>query len=814
MIQRYRFLGLLGLSLLVLPLQVQAWNPVAGDWSKTEQRDIRVMTWNVEDMLCSSNSKTEGFNNWCAAARIVASMQPDILLIQEAGDNSGNGTGSGVDTVPVLTTVVNLFLHGGNDPFKAGNPPVTSWVQKYAPEFDLPFVFVTSENDGFNRNIIASRFPFADLNGDGKSTLNDIHLILGDAYAPGGDGGIRGFQFVELDLPNGDYSGDLVVGNAHLKSGGSASDLADRLQASQNVAYWIDYLLNGAGSGFPDPNGRIIDSPVVTTILHPETGVILGGDWNEDELTNGRRGPAEWLSAAAVGGGTDGTDRDRSDMIYDSSVHVFTGNRSTQSSSKLDYLAWQDSIIELRLSFVFNTSGTPTLSLPAQLNGFVSPGSASGVASDHRPVIADFILQGGDCNNNGIPDENETDTDGDGLIDDCDGCPLDPAKVEPGQCGCGIMDVDSDGDGTADCLDLCPVDPNKTVPGQCGCGTADTDGDSDGVADCNDNCAGIANPLQEDDDGDQVGNACDNCPFVPNPTQSDSDSDQIGDACDGCPNDPNKMSPGICGCGVSDADSDGDSTPDCFDACPDDPNKISPGVCGCGASESGPAAPLLAAPPENVFKNRYISFLPNNQGVPVAFKVFRSSPTQIELGWVGAPLIRCVGGTQNAEPCSIAVDCPGGACVNNGVCRIVSNPVVRIWDESILHVGDCEVIPAASYELIAQEGLCDSLVSLELMTADKPSGKYWGDVVGSFNGSEWSPPNGFANVQDVQAILAAIGQVPGAPALTVCDLASVSISDSCLNGLINVGDLFMAVRAVSGDLYPFHADPLLCPECP
>lgn len=39
---------------------------------------------------------------------------------------------------------------------------------------------------------------------------------------------------------------------------------------------------------------------------------------------------------------------------------------------------------------------------------------------------------------------------------DIDGCPDDPAKTEPGICGCGTPDTDSDGDGTPDCNDNCP----------------------------------------------------------------------------------------------------------------------------------------------------------------------------------------------------------------------------------------------------------------------------------------------------------------------------------------------------------------------
>ncbi len=115
------------------------------------------------------------------------------------------------------------------------------------------------------------------------------------------------------------------------------------------------------------------------------------------------------------------------------------------------------------------------------------------------------------------------DADGDGVRDECDLCPDDPNKVEPGQCGCGNPDTDSDMDGTADCNDGCPLDPGKIEPGQCGCGNPDDDTDGDGTADCN----------------------------------------------DGCPEDPNKIAPGICGCGVAETgDTDGDGVLDCVDQCP------------------------------------------------------------------------------------------------------------------------------------------------------------------------------------------------------------------------------------------------------
>ncbi len=217
----------------------------------------------------------------------------------------------------------------------------------------------------------------------------------------------------------------------------------------------------------------------------------------------------------------------------------------------------------------------------------------------------------------------DTDSDGDGVANCNDGCPNDPGKTAPGICGCGVSDVDADGDGTPNCNDGCPSDPSKTAPGQCGCGVPDFDGDGDGRADCIDNCPAAFNPAQADGDGDGVGNACDNCPFdsnsdqadsdgdstgdacdncpsVFNPGQGDSDGDEVGDACDGCPSDPLKTSPGQCGCGVADTDSDGDGVADCNDNCVAVAN---PGQQDCDLDGVGDACEIAAGTQWDVDQN-------------------------------------------------------------------------------------------------------------------------------------------------------------------------------------------------------------------
>ena len=70
-----------------------------------------------------------------------------------------------------------------------------------------------------------------------------------------------------------------------------------------------------------------------------------------------------------------------------------------------------------------------------------------------------FFGSGSACN---VPD-----ADGDGLRNECDGCPNDPNKIDPGICGCDEDDAaDADGDGTPDCIDQCPgVDDDVFAPG-------------------------------------------------------------------------------------------------------------------------------------------------------------------------------------------------------------------------------------------------------------------------------------------------------------------------------------------------------------
>ncbi len=100
--------------------------------------------------------------------------------------------------------------------------------------------------------------------------------------------------------------------------------------------------------------------------------------------------------------------------------------------------------------------------------------------------------------------------------------------IDPDPADCGD---DADDDGLPDWLDGCPDDPEKIEPGDCGCGVADADSDDDGIADCVDNCPETANPDQEDADDDGVGDACeeDGGDYDGYSDADDDDAEPLGD---------------------------------------------------------------------------------------------------------------------------------------------------------------------------------------------------------------------------------------------------------------------------------------------
>ena len=203
------------------------------------------------------------------------------------------------------------------------------------------------------------------------------------------------------------------------------------------------------------------------------------------------------------------------------------------------------------------------------------------------------------CPNHFSPNQEDTDTDGDGNV--CDNCPT----------AANADQADGDVDGTGDACETAPPPggggggggnppvipadcPKPAAPGEPdtdgdgvadGCDTHPNDrklcGDSDGDT-CDDCAWGRFDPATDgpDTDGDGMCNASDpvdtsNCPRAAEAGQADTDADGVANFCDDQPADESA-------CGDSDGDTCDDCTSGSFNPNNDGPDANDDGVCDAG----------------------------------------------------------------------------------------------------------------------------------------------------------------------------------------------------------------------------------------
>jgi outer membrane protein OmpA-like peptidoglycan-associated protein len=147
----------------------------------------------------------------------------------------------------------------------------------------------------------------------------------------------------------------------------------------------------------------------------------------------------------------------------------------------------------------------------------------------------------------------ETDKDGDGVLDKDDQCPSLPGPPE--NKGCPIeAPKDRDHDGIPDNVDKCPDQPEDMDGFQDEDGCPDPDNDNDGILDTADKCPNEAGPMTNF-----------GCPVL------DHDGDGIPDDKDKCPNEPEDKDGFQDDDGCPDLDNDNDGVPDDRDECPNVP---------------------------------------------------------------------------------------------------------------------------------------------------------------------------------------------------------------------------------------------------
>jgi len=280
---------------------------------------------------------------------------------------------------------------------------------------------------------------------------------------------------------------------------------------------------------------------------------------------------------------------------------------------------------------------------------------------------------------------------------------------------------DTDGDGVCDTDDACPLDP------------PDDDRDGDGICNSDDVCPDDAAP-NHDPDGDGVCNVDDECDF-----------------------DPAKSQPGACGCGNSDINLDGD-----YDA-QGDP------IADCNDPLVGESPRYVAIQP------RMASGLPADPDEQIAIRL-------VAVG-SACPMDRFV---------EFAVDVDGykvGKLVDYAVYKTPEE-----WD--IVHVTGEDIVPSQTYEgWHVQETSGAETMFGSTTTSD------WGDVVGDYNGFEWTPPNGVVSMMDVAAIVDAKNRSANAPAVYRTDLYGFLVACPP-EQIVTVFDIYWAVEAFKSVPYP------------
>ncbi|MHC4695302.1 MAG: matrixin family metalloprotease [Planctomycetota bacterium] len=212
-----------------------------------------------------------------------------------------------------------------------------------------------------------------------------------------------------------------------------------------------------------------------------------------------------------------------------------------------------------------------------------------------------------------------------------------------------------------------------------------------------------------------------------------------------------------------------------------------------------PTNPPAPAPsPHDALKNRYISFDPDNYEA-VAFQVELIESAEFPgatgtKGWVSEP-------------------------DENDVSRLADSPYYTDAWPDVVHVGDCAVVPVATYEIRASVDGIALTEALEVATIHKPGTKHYGDVVGNGTGDYpplpgFTPPNGVVNVTDVQAVLLSI-QGPLSPSAHTTWVDLHGLGDGVPpNFILNVSDLQRVLWGIDGQQYldsPEHLDPGDCP---
>ncbi|MHC5109612.1 MAG: DUF7901 domain-containing protein, partial [Planctomycetota bacterium] len=190
-------------------------------------------------------------------------------------------------------------------------------------------------------------------------------------------------------------------------------------------------------------------------------------------------------------------------------------------------------------------------------------------------------------------------------------------------------------------------------------------------------------------------------------------------------------------------------------------------------------------------RNKYLGFSAGNTGLQVALRVTLSQ-SDLYPGMVGSSW--WVQAHDAADPV--------------GVHRLGCTPYYQDWSTgpAVIHVTAEHITSQAEYDVQAIAlGCPESQASSYSPPLTLPTTDVWGDVAGGVDAGVSQPPDGTANLGDVQLIIKRWQGESFAPPINWCD-----IDGDPPNAIVNLADAFAAVIAFQGGTYPYGG-PVPCP---
>ena len=223
-------------------------------------------------------------------------------------------------------------------------------------------------------------------------------------------------------------------------------------------------------------------------------------------------------------------------------------------------------------------------------------------------------------------------------------------------------------------------------------------------------------------------------------------------------------------------------------------------VAGTIAVCAVPDAPTQPTGEKGYTKNRYISFVPGNDGENTALRVKLTSSQQFPgvtgYWWVGPPQrVTESSGSANPPPPQPSFWAATLQC----------QPYYTDWPTT-LHVYDEGIVPDSTYEVQAIHEDCSVNVELFYSPPLTTTTTIWGDVCGFWDGNHWAAPDGVVYVvTDVTAMMDKFSNKTGAPIKARAD-----VDPALVNRKVMFADVIQVNSAFGGAAYPFGA-PQGCP---